>query len=131
MVVPYENCYRKIVQNRRPKLNNILNSPMIFTYKTGFDLKNLFNLIIKEENKLNEIKKYLTKNIENNLEKYMNAINLTKNKYFDIQDLLLFLKKKNIFIDEDSFCLLFIRLDKNHDGKVNLSELENELRYIN
>ena len=131
MIVPYENCYRNIVQNRRPKLNCILSSPMVFPYQTGSDLKNLFNIIIKEENKLNEMKKYLNQNIENNLEKYMNVIDMTKNSYFDIQDLLLFLKKKNIFIDEDSSCLLFIRLDKNHDGKVNLRELENEFNYIN
>ena len=130
MVAPYENNYRKIIQHRQPNINNILRSPMVFTYKTGNDLKKLFNRIIKEENKLNEMRKVLSGDLINKLDKYVNNINITKNNYFDEHDLLLYLKKKGIFIDDDSCCLLFIRLDSNRDGKVNSEELKEEFKYI-
>ena len=131
MIIPYEIQYRDLVKKRKSNSDeNISRSPLIFSYKTSNDLKNLFNIIIKEENKLNDMRKLFSSDLKYNLEIYLNKIDITKNNYFDEQDLLLYLKKNKILIDEDSCVLLFIRLDYNHDGEVNLFELKKEFNSI-
>ena len=131
MIIPYEIQYRDLVKKRKSNSDeNISRSPLIFSYKTSNDLKNLFNIIIKEENNLNDMRKLFSSDLKYNLEIYLNKIDITKNNYFDEQDLLLYLKKNKILIDEDSCVLLFIRLDYNHDGEVNLFELKKEFNSI-
>ena len=94
MIIPYEIQYRDLVKKRKSNSDeNISRSPLIFSYKTSNDLKNLFNIIIKEENKLNDMRKLFSSDLKYNLEIYLNKIDITKNNYFDEQDLLLYLKK--------------------------------------
>ena len=91
MIIPYEIQYRDLVKKRKSNSDeNISRSPLIFSYKTSNDLKNLFNIIIKEENNLNDMRKLFSSDLKYNLEIYLNKIDITKNNYFDEQDLLLY-----------------------------------------
>ena len=128
VVVPYEKEFRNLVEDRVPNSTQVLRSPNIFTYNTATCLKDLFNFIINEENKLNIIRKDFSLSLKNNLERFFNEIDTMKNKYFENQDFLLYLRKKGIFIDENACDLLFIRLDNNRNGTVELNEIEKEFK---
>ena len=130
IVVPYEKIYRNRIEDRMPNSAYVLRSPNIFSYNTGVNLKDLFNLIINEENKLNNLRKEFSYSLKNNLEELFNEIDIMNNKYFDNQDFLIYIQKKGIFIDENACDLLFIRLDKNRNGTVELNEIEKEFKSI-
>ena len=130
IVVPYEKQYRNIVENRLPNSNYVLRSPSIFSFNTEGCLKDLFNLIIKEENKLNNIRKQFSNGLKNNLNEYFRDIDIEGNGHFNEKDLFLYIQKKGIFIDENSCDLLFIRLDNDRKGTVEMNEIEKEFMNI-
>ena len=131
IVVPYEKQYRNIVENRIPNSTYVLRSPNIFSYNTRICLKDLLNLIISEEYKLNNLRKEFSHSLINEkLEEFFNEIDISKNKHFDEQDLLIYIQKKEIFIDENACDLLFIRLDSNRDGIVEFKEIKKEFKAI-
>ena len=131
IVVPFEKGYRNKVENRLPNTTYVLHSLEIFSENTRKELKELFFLIIKEENKLNSMRKEFSQSLKNvNLERIFNEIDNKKNKKFNEHDLLKYIKQKGIFLDENSCDLLFIRLDSNRNGTVELWEIEKEFKSI-
>ena len=128
IVVPFDKEYRNMVEERIPNSINVIRSLNIFSFKTGNELKELFNLIIKEENKLNNIRKNFSRSLKKiNLEEYFKEIDIMRNRYFNEHELLKYIKKKGIFVDENVSDLLFIRLDKNRNGIVEFEEIEKEI----
>lgn len=131
IVVPFDKEYRNMVEERIPNSINVIRSPNIFSFKTGNELKELFNLIIKEENKLNNIRKNFSRSLKKiNLEEYFKEIDIMRNRYFNEHELLKYIKKKGIFVDENVSDLLFIRLDKNRNGIVEFEEIEKEINSV-
>lgn len=57
-----------------------------------------------------------------------NEIDIKRNKCFNNQDFLIYMRKKDIFIDENTCDLLFIRLDNNRNGTVELKEIQKEFK---
>ena len=131
IVVPFEKGYRNNVENRLP--NSTYNSPSleIFSENTGKELKELFYLIINEENKLNSMRKEFSQSLKNvNLERIFNEICSNDNKNFNEYDLLKYIKQKGIFVDENYCDLLFIRLDCNRNGTVEFWEIAKEFKSV-
>ena len=128
IVVPYEKIYRNMVEERFPNSSKVFRTPNIFSYNTRVCLKDLFNLIINEENKLNCMRKDFSLSLKNNLEVFFNEIDINRNKCFNNQDLLIYIRKRGIFIDENACDLLFIRLDNNRNGTVELKEIQKEFQ---
>ena len=50
--------------------------------------------------------------------------------FFNFEDYVLYLKENGLYNDNLKIDLLFIRLDKNRNGKIELYELEEEINYI-
>ena len=95
-------------------------------------MKDLFRLIIKEENILNNIRKEFSLSLKQTyLEEFFNEKDIMKNRYFNQQDLLIYIQKKGIFINENECDLLFIRLDRNKNGIIEFEEIEKEINSIN
>lgn len=130
IVVPYEKKYRNMVEERTPNSSYVYRSPSIFSFNTGMDLKELFNTIIYEENKLNNIRREFSMSLKSNLDEFYRRINVNNNGKFDEQDMMSYVKKKGIFIDENACDLLFIRLDSNKNGTVELNEIEKEFKSV-
>jgi Ca2+-binding EF-hand superfamily protein len=127
MLVPFEKDYRNMVENRNPNTYCPNNCPDIFMFQTRNSLKNVFNALIDFENKLNLMKRNYT-TLRLKLKDIFNLIDPCCLGSFKSEDLDSYLKKKGIFSNPKDEDLLFIRLDKNRDGKVDYCEFEDELQ---
>ena len=131
IIVPFEKQYRNNIEERIPNSTYVVRSSNIFSQNTRNELQNLFNLIINEENRLNNLRKEFDISLKkNNLEEFFKEMDITRKKYFDEQEFLLYIQKKGIFIDENACDLMFIRLDKNRNGIVEFKEMEKEFNSI-
>ena len=130
IVVPYEKEYRNNIENRVPNSSVVVRSPSVFSYNTGVCLKELLNLIIKEESRLNDMRREFSITLKNDLNLYFNNMDVMNKRKLDQQDLLDYLQKKRIFIDENACDLLFIRLDSNRNGTIELNEIEKEFKSV-
>ena len=123
MVVPFDKDLRPAVENRQPK------SPDNFSEKTINDLKNLFELIIKTEMDINnERKNFGTLRLK--LKDIFALIDKSGKGFFDIDEMMVYLANNNIVESNKNADLLFIRLDKNRNGKIDYYEIEDELQTI-
>ena len=131
IVVPYDKECRNRVEERMPNSSHVYRSPNIFSFNTRNDIKDLFKLIIEEENILNNIRKEFSLTLKKTyLEEFFKEMDIMRNRYFNQQDLLIYIQKKGIFIDENACDLLFIRLDRNRNGIIEFEEIEKEINSI-
>ena len=128
MIVPFEKDYRILIENRD---SNIFSDNYsiydVFMFSTKNLLKNLFNDLIEYENKLNNIKKKFT-TLRLKLKDLFNLIDTNLSNDINFDDLEQYLKKNNILINIKDANLLFIRFDKNRDGKIDYCEFEEEFQ---
>ena len=117
MLVPFEKDYRTIVENRLPNSCCPCRCPDVFCCGTLCSLKNVFNLIIRLERDINNDRKLF-------------AIDIIDCGYFSNNDLVVYLRKNLIFITDKHADLLYIRLDKNRNGKIDYREVEDELQTV-
>ena len=84
-------------------------------------------MFLDYEKKLNEKKKDFS-GVRCRLREIMGEIDIDGVGYFNEKDFLNYLEKNNLLKDnENEWDLVFIRFDKNRDGKVDYWELEDEL----
>ena len=126
MIVPFEKHYRTLIENRDSNIfsNNYSNYD-IFMFSTKNLLKNLFTDLIEYENKLNNIKRNFT-TLRLKLKDLFNLIDTNLSNEFNFDDLEKYLKKNHILNNLKDANLLFIRFDKNRDGKIDYCEFEEE-----
>ena len=127
MVVPYEKDFREMVENRCPNNCCPSNNPDVFMFSTKLYLKNLFNSLIDYENKLNCMKRGYT-TLRLRLRDIFKNLDQCCLGSFDNNDLQCYLQKNCLLGNPKDADLLFIRLDKNRNGKVDYCELEDELQ---
>ena len=120
MVVPFEKEYRLNMNKRIPKsncpqsdlgreINNMLNC--------------LFKFLIDFENKANIEKKSL--NID--FKDVFNELDTEKQGYFNFDNFIDYLKGYNLIEENINPDLLYIRLDKNRNGIIDLEEFAQEM----
>ena len=129
LFIPYEKYYRNMVESRiginifpeNDKTN-------IFLLSTKNYFIKLINLIIECENHIEKLRYELiiTRNQIKNIIRNIDSKGLGN---ITDMDLFNFLKNRGIDININECSLLFIRLDKNRDGKVECWELNEELQY--
>ena len=123
MVVPFEKNLRQEVESRQQK------SPDNFSEKTINDLKNVFKLIIQAENDINNDRKNLG-TLRLKLKDIFALIDKTGKGFFDIDEMMVYFVNNNLVENNKDADLLFIRLDKNRNGKIDLPEIEYELQVL-
>ncbi len=119
-----------MIENRKPMKNfPQFHKENVFLEKTKKYFCGLINLIISCENKIENLRSNLS-NIRNEINNIFSLID--KNKIGNINDIDLnkYLKSRDIYINDIENSLLFIRLDKNKDGKIECWELNEELQMI-
>ena len=123
MVVPFEKNLRQEVENRQPK------SPDNFSEKTINDLKNLFELIIQAENDINNDRKNFG-TLRLKLKDIFALIDKTGKGFFDIDEMMVYFVNNNLVENNKDADLLFIRLDKNRNGKIDFPQIDDELQTL-
>ena len=127
MIVPFEKDYRNMVENRFPNSCCHCKCPDIFNINTKSLMKKLFELLIESENKLNQMKKnYASLRVV--LSDIYKFIDVNESGFFKENELISYLKEIGGFNNMKDCDLLFIRLDKNRDGKVDFYEIEDEFK---
>ena len=125
MVTPYEKDYRNMVECRPPNSCCACRCPDVFLLSTRTYLKNLFNALIDYENKFNLTKRNYA-SVRCQLRDLFRLVDKYGLGYFNENDLANYLKNNYAFTTTKDADLLFIRLDRNRNGKVELNELEEE-----
>ena len=116
-----------MVEKRYPNKNNSYKDPEVFKDDTKYVLQYLFSKLIEGEIKLNNMKKeYSTFRIK--LRDIFTLIDQCCLGAFSKEELDNYLKQNCIFTSTKDSDLLFIRLDKNRDGKVDFDEFLYELQ---
>jgi Ca2+-binding EF-hand superfamily protein len=128
MFIPFNREYRKMIENRLP--NNYIpkyNKEEIFLDGTKLYLQNLLRYMINSEKKLDLLRKELPiiKQIIINKISYK-LIGNNKN-YITPQELGNYLKNNQKIIAISEADLLFIRFDKDRDGKITVDDILREL----
>ena len=127
IVVPFEKDYRNNVENRFSNSCCKCKFFEVFSFSTTNTLKNLFEMIIDFENKLNCMKKdYNTLRLK--FKNLFNLIDKSNSGHINNDELNYYLKKNSLFRNIKESNLLYIRLDKNRDGKIDINEFEDEFQ---
>ena len=120
MVVPFEKEFRLEMNKRIPKSN----CPQSYLGKEINNMLNtLFKFLIDFENKANIEKKSL--NID--FKDVFNELDTEKQGYFNFDNFLDYLKEYELIEENINPDLLYIRLDKNRNGIIDLEEFEDEM----
>ena len=123
--VPFQKEYRTLVEERKPNSCCPCRCPDIFCPETISLLKNLMDAIIRYENNFNFLRRgFTTLNLK--LKSIFENIDVMKIGYFTNSDLSVYLKKNKIYSNDLDKDLLFIRLDKNRNGKIDYNEIYDE-----
>ena len=121
MLVPYEREYRNIMEKKLPISNNYKFNEGFYLSETTLSLlRNLLNIIINSESKIEDERKKLNKIYNLNIRKFFDEIDKRGFGYFGLMDLKYFFKKYEIPTIDKEIDLLFIRLDRNRKGEVDL-----------
>ena len=120
-----ENCQNKFNVVIRPKNNK----SDIFLLSTKIYLINLIRLIIQYENELNLIKKNIA-GINMYLKDIFNKIDKSGLGFISDFEFLMYLRNCGINCNETEISLIFSKLDKNKNRKIELWEIENELKSL-
>ena len=129
IVVPFEKEYRTTVEERLPRSCCPCRCIDVFSYSTISTLKNLFKLLIETENDINNFRRSLGI-LRIKLRDIFGLVDYLNRGYFTNNDLVEFIQKQNIAYDDKDLDLLFIRLDKNRNGKIDYKEVEDELQTL-
>ena len=129
MIVPFEKNQRQTVENRAPKSNCPSRSPSIFKEKTISDLKNLFELLIKTEEDINNERKTLG-TLRLKLKEIYALLDKEGKGYFEIEEMIVYFTNNGLLDNNKDADLLFIRLDKKRNGKIDYPEVEDEFQTL-
>jgi Ca2+-binding EF-hand superfamily protein len=129
MLVPFEKEYRTMVENRLPRSCCLYRCPDVFCFNTLCALRNVFNLIINTESEINNNRK-LFGTLRLRLRDIFGLLDYLRTGYFTNSDLIVYLKNRGLFTTNKQADLLFIRLDKYRNGKIDFRNVEDELQTL-
>ena len=130
MMVPFEKKYRNEVEKRNEKSFSCEQSLDLLNKETKEILKNVLNIIIRFEEEINEKRKEINILIRK-LKEIFNLIDKNDLEYVDYDEFINYIKENQLMIDKGlSGDLLFIRFDKNRNGKILFEDLTDEFEAL-
>ena len=128
MIVPFTKQYRDMIEARcemtyTPKYNKI----DVFLSSTLLYFQQLLRLINYTEESIEKQRNLLSSMSKIYMSNIFKKIDLDNKGYLTPFDLGKYLKKNNVIIIESEADLLFIRLDRNRDGKVVITDFYHEM----
>ena len=129
IIVPFEKEYRTKVEERLPNSCCPCRCLDVFSKSTINSLKTLFNLILDSENEINNMRSSLGP-LKLKLRDIFGLLDYLRRGYFTNSDLMIYLQKEGLLTNDKDADLLFIRLDKNRNGKIDYREVEDEIQAL-
>ena len=129
MLIPFEKKFRNDVEQRVPRSFSACQNIEIFSQKTVICLRNVFNLIIGLENEINEMRKGFSILIRR-LKDIFRMFDLKGLGFFNFEDFIRYLNDNDLLDESINVDLLFIRLDKNRNGKIDFAEVADEIEAL-
>ena len=129
IIVPFEKEYRARVENRIPNSYSVGRYHENFSLNTISTLRDLFNYIIDSEKDINNMRKTFG-TLRVKLKKIFEFLDHLGRGYFTNNDLIAYLQKEGLMSTIKDADLLFIRLDKNRNGKIDYREVEDEVQTL-
>ncbi|MCQ2821720.1 MAG: EF-hand domain-containing protein [archaeon] len=126
IVTPYEKDLRDMVENRPPNSCCPCKCPGVFSCPTRINLKNLFESILDSERRINTERMGMSL-VRAKLPTLFNDLDRYGLGYFGEDDLRNYLQRNYAMGSDKNKDLLFIRMDKNRNGKIERYEVEDEL----
>ena len=128
IIVPFEVESRNKVEGRKPNSNSAQNVN-VFSNETKNKLSDVLSTILMRENEINVMRKKFGSLILD-VKKIFDDIDFNRKGYFEINDFIMYLKKNYLYGNSVAADLLFIRLDKNRNGRIELKEVEDEIKSL-
>ena len=129
MLIPFEKQFRNDVEQRPPRSFYGNQCIEIFSEQTIICLKNVLNLIINYENEINEIRKGFSILIRR-LKDIFKMFDKKGLGYFGFDEFINYLRDNDMLDESLNVDLLFIRLDKNRNGKIDFTEIADEIEAL-
>ena len=129
IIVPFEKEYRNMVENRLPRSCCPCRCPDVFSNNTIETLKDLFNFIFDSENEINNMRRIFG-TLRIKLRDIFGLLDYARRGYFTNSDFLVYLQKECLMTTNKDADLVFIRLDKNRNGKIDYREVEDEVQTL-
>ena len=129
ILIPFEKKFRNDVEQRPPRSFCAINNIEIFSEKTIICLRNVLNLIINLENEINEMRKGFSILIRR-IKDIFKMFDLQGLGFFNFKDFIRYLKDNDMLDESLNVDLLFIRLDKNRNGKIDFTEIADEIEAL-
>ena len=126
-ILPFEKDYRNMIEKRVCSNYTVYNYSNVFFLTTRNYFSNFFNVIIECENKIDNLRNLLC-DVRSYIEILFHNIDQNNLGFINDFDLNCYLKSKGIFVNDIENCLLFKRIDKNKDGKLECWELNEEFQ---
>ena len=101
----------------------------IFDDRTLSDLGYLFKLLMDSENDINNMRRSCG-SLRLNLKDIFGLVDTQGKGYFTNEELMDYLQNNGLLENNKAADLLFIRLDKNRNGKIDYPEVEEELQPV-
>ena len=132
--IMYENFCSEIfpylsARGNSPK-DNSNNNTNVFSPTTRLYFKALLKAMVDLENKLNGFKKENINIKDNDIIEILKEIDVKEEGYFNMNELIRFLKENNVYSSLNDASLLFYRYDKDKKGRVSYESIISDLNYL-
>ena len=131
LIVPFSKCHRMMVDKRKinDESGSVLANPKEFSPETLKCIKNLFVNIFNGEFILNKMRESFT-NLKIKFSDIFHLLDPEGNGFVDEKGLLYFMKNNGIFSSNNDCDLLFLRLNKLRNGKIDFQEMCEEIEAV-
>ena len=129
LIVPFSKYHRIMVDKRKIKDENISSNLNKFSQETLNCIRYLFVAIFNGEFILNKVKESFS-SLKIKLNDIFELLDPLKRGFVGEKELAIFLQKNKIFNTSNDSDLLFLRLNKLKNGKIDFKEIYNEFEPI-
>ena len=130
MLIPFEKIYRDNIEQKTQKSLSCEQSLNLISNETKEIIKNVFNIIINYEVEINEKRKDLLI-LKRKLKDIFYLFDKKDIGFFGFEEFKKYIEENKLINDKNlNGDLLFIRLDKNRNGKIIFEELSDEFEAL-
>ena len=130
MLIPFEKIYRDNIEQKTQKSFSCEQSLNLISNETKEIIKNVFNIIINYEVEINEKRKDLSI-LKRKLKDIVYLFDKKDIGFFGFEEFKKYIEENKLINDKNlNGDLLFIRFDKNRNGKIIFEELSDEFEAL-
>ena len=130
MLIPFEKIYRDNIEQKTQKSFSCEQSLNLISNETKEIMKNVFNIIINYEVEINEKRKDLSI-LKRKLKDIFYLFDKNDIGFFGFEEFKKYIEENKLINDKNlNGDLLFIRFDKNRNGKIIFEELSDEFEAL-